>query len=73
MTCRPWIWRLAPEDAIAAITRTPAELLGISDRVGTIARGKDADLVLFNGDPFEYRTQVCAVVIDGEPVSETCW
>lgn len=64
---------LAPEDAIVAITRTPAELLGIDDRVGTIERGKDADLVLFNGDPFEYRTQVCAVIINGEPVSETCW
>ncbi len=64
---------LAADDAIAAITRTPAELLDIDDRVGTIVKGKDGDLVLFNGDPFEYRTQVCAVVIEGEPVSETCW
>ncbi len=64
---------LAAEDAIVAITRTPAELLGIADRVGTIEQGKDADLVLFNGDPFEYRTRVCGVIIDGMPVSETCW
>ena len=64
---------LAPADAIVAITRSPAELLGIDDRVGSIEKGKDADLVLFNGDPFEYRTQVCGVIIDGEPVSDTCW
>ncbi len=64
---------LAAEDAIIAITRTPAELLGIDDRVGTIEKGKEADLVLFNGDPFEYRTQVCGVIVAGEPVSETCW
>ena len=56
--------------SIVAITRSPAELLGIEDRVGSIEKGKDGDLVLFNGDPFEYRTQVCAVVIEGQPVSD---
>ncbi len=64
---------LAPEDAIRAITSSPAELLGIDDRVGTLERGRDGDLVLFNGDPFEYTSQVCTVIIEGEPVSEQCW
>lgn len=64
---------LRPVDAIAAITRTPAEMLGIEDRVGSIEKGKDGDLVLFNGDPFEYRTQVCGVIIEGELVSDACW
>lgn len=52
-------------DALRSITLTPAEILGIAERVGSIAPGKDGDLVLFNGDPFEYLTLVCAVVIEG--------
>jgi imidazolonepropionase-like amidohydrolase len=34
--------------------------------------GKDADLVVFDGDPFEYRTHVCAVFIAGALVSDHC-
>ena len=64
---------LTTEDAILAITRSPAELLDIDDRVGSLSRGRDGDLVLFDGDPFEYTSHVCAVIIEGEPVSETCW
>ncbi|MEO1513259.1 MAG: amidohydrolase family protein, partial [Planctomycetota bacterium] len=41
------------ERALESITIGPARLLGIDDRVGSIERGKDADLVIFNGDPFE--------------------
>jgi len=47
-------------------------LLGIDNRVGSLEKGKDADLVLYNGDPFEYLTKVCTVIIDGEVVSEKC-
>jgi imidazolonepropionase-like amidohydrolase len=56
--------------ALAAITIDAARLLGIDGRVGSIAAGKDADLVLFDGDPFEYTTHVSAVVIDGQVASE---
>jgi len=63
---------LGPEDALRAITLSPAEILGVDDRVGSITVGKDADLVLFDGDPFEYTTRVCGVLIDGIVVSETC-
>lgn len=56
---------LDPRAALGAITQVPARFLGLADRVGTIEPGKDADLVLFDGDPFEYTTHICAVVIEG--------
>ena len=55
--------------AIESITLSPAKLLGIADRVGSIEVGKDGDLALFNGDPFEYTTHCTGVVIEGEVVS----
>lgn len=63
---------LPKEVALATITKYPAEILGIADRVGSLAPGKDADLALFDGDPFEYTTHSIGVVIDGEalPVSK---
>jgi imidazolonepropionase-like amidohydrolase len=53
------------EDALRSITMNPAKLLGIDKQVGSLEKGKDADLVLFNGDPFEYTTKVCMVIING--------
>jgi len=53
-------------EALKAITLNPAWLLGIEGRVGSIERGKDADLVLYDGDPFEYTTKVCTVIINGK-------
>ncbi len=61
---------LSFEDALKTITLNPAKLLGIENRVGSIEKGKDADLVLFDGDPFEYLTKVKMVFIDGELVTE---
>ncbi|HSK12046.1 MAG TPA: amidohydrolase family protein, partial [Phnomibacter sp.] len=63
---------LSAEDAIKAITINPAQLLGLDARVGSITTGKDADLVLYNGDPFEYLTKVCYVLIEGQVVSRGC-
>jgi len=51
--------------ALAAVTTVPASLMGVSDRVGTIAAGRDADLVLWNGTPFEFTTRPVGVVLDG--------
>ena len=62
---------LSFEDALAAVTRVPAELLGIGDRVGTLGVGKDADLVLWNGKPFEVTSNVIGVVLDGRLVVDT--
>jgi imidazolonepropionase-like amidohydrolase len=58
------------DQALATITTDAARLLGIDSRVGSIVAGKDADLALFDGDPFEYTTKVTAVLIDGVVVSE---
>jgi imidazolonepropionase-like amidohydrolase len=60
---------LGAERALAAITITPARILGIDDRVGSIEVGKDGDLALYDGDPFEYTTHCIGVVIEGEVVS----
>lgn len=61
---------LSPPEALATVTIDAARILGIADRVGSIERGKDADLVLFDGDPLEYTTHVTGVLIDGAVVSE---
>ncbi len=58
------------EDALAAVTREPARLLGVADRVGSLAPGRDGDLALYDGDPFEYTTHCVGVVIEGRVVSE---
>ena len=63
---------LGKDDALHAVTLAPAQILGISDRVGSIAEGKDADLVLYDGDPFEYTSHVCTVIIDGEIAVGEC-
>ncbi len=60
---------LGPVRALEAITLAPAKMLGIADRVGSLDVGKDGDLALFDGDPFEYTTHCTGVVIEGEVVS----
>lgn len=61
---------LGVERAMASITHDAAEVLGILDRVGTIEVGKDGDLALYDGDPFEYTTRCVGTVIEGVVVSE---
>lgn len=63
---------LTREEALRAITLDAARIIGVDDRVGSLEPGKDGDLVLFDGEPLEYTTRVCGVVIQGEVVSETC-
>ncbi len=57
---------LNPRLAVQHLSLYAAQLLGIDHRVGSLEVGKDADLVLFNGDPFEYTTTVNHVMIDGQ-------
>lgn len=59
---------LGMEKALFATTLGAAQILGVDGRVGSLERGKDADLVLFDGDPFEYLTNVEVVIIDGSVV-----
>lgn len=63
---------LSAADALAAMTINAAHILGIDKRVGSLEVGKDADIVLFDGDPLEYITHVCGVIVNGAIVSETC-
>lgn len=60
---------LSFDEALAAVTIGAARLLGVDTRVGSLEAGKDADLVLYDGDPFEYTSHVVGVFIDGEQVS----
>lgn len=57
-----------PFEALRAITINPAEHIGVADRVGSIEEGKDADIVLTNGNPFEVSTCVQRVLISGKTV-----
>jgi imidazolonepropionase-like amidohydrolase len=52
--------------ALAAVTITPARLYGVDDRLGSIEVGKDGDLVLWNGTPFEPASRVVGVLVQGE-------
>lgn len=52
--------------ALRSITSTAASLCGISDRVGSIERGKDADFVIYDGDPFDITEKPQAVFINGK-------
>ena len=57
---------LDKETALKSITTTPAKILGISDRVGSISVGRDADLIALTGDPLELSTAISWVMINGK-------
>lgn len=61
---------MSREDALRAITLTPAEIFGVADRVGSLQPGRDADVVVWSGDPFEFATQPEHVFIRGREVHE---
>ncbi|MDP4110304.1 MAG: amidohydrolase, partial [Bacillota bacterium] len=55
-------------DALKAVTINPAKIAGLDRRVGSIKKGKDADIVVYSGHPFDRNTEVTAVLIDGRRV-----
>ncbi len=55
--------------AIAAVTSVPATLLGVADRVGTLAAGRDADFCICSGDPLALTTRVRVVIVNGRVVA----
>jgi imidazolonepropionase-like amidohydrolase len=61
---------LSLEEALGLVTIDAARLLGIEKRVGSLEAGKDGDLALYDGDPFEYTTHCVGTVIEGQVVSE---
>jgi imidazolonepropionase-like amidohydrolase len=56
------------EAALRAVTIVPAEIAGIEKRVGSIEAGKDADLLIFSGDPLAPQSRLREVYINGKPV-----
>jgi imidazolonepropionase-like amidohydrolase len=57
---------LSPDDALRALTIAPAELLGVADRLGTLAVGKQASFIVADGDLFTSTSRVREVWIDGQ-------
>jgi len=57
-------------EALKAITINAAEITGIADRVGSLESGKDADIVIFDGHPLDFRSKTVWVFIDGHAVKK---
>ncbi|MBD3190021.1 MAG: amidohydrolase family protein, partial [Candidatus Heimdallarchaeota archaeon] len=57
---------ISEQGAHEILTINGAKILGIDDRVGSIEKGKDADIVLFDGDPLDARSKAIKVFVDGE-------
>ena len=62
---------LAWNDALASITIDAARVIGMEQRIGSLEVGKDGDVALFDGDPFEYASHAVGVVIGGNVISQT--
>lgn len=56
-------------DALAAVTAVPAQVLGIADRYGTLEAGKVANVVVWSGDPFEFGTRAERVIVRGREIT----
>lgn len=56
------------EEAMKAVTKYPAEICGLSKRIGSLEKGKDADIVVFSSDPLDIMSRVMTVVINGKVV-----
>ena len=53
-------------EALKAITQAPAEIFGVADRIGTLQAGREANVVVWDGDPFEFATRAVAVYVRGQ-------
>jgi imidazolonepropionase-like amidohydrolase len=61
---------LSRTDALSLITLDAAKILGLDNRIGSLAVGKDADIAMYDGDPFEWTTHCTGTLINGNLVSE---
>jgi imidazolonepropionase-like amidohydrolase len=60
---------LTPDQALRALTVNAAKIAGASDRLGTLARGKIANVILVDGELFSDQPRIRRVFVDGRPVS----
>jgi len=58
------------EEALKAITINAAEVLGIADKLGSLEVGKDADIVMYSGHPFDLRSKVELVMVNGKIIKQ---
>ncbi|MCA8972612.1 MAG: amidohydrolase family protein [Planctomycetes bacterium] len=61
---------VTPKTALASVTTTPASIAGRSDRVGSLQIGRDGDLIVWSGEPWDLRSRILLVVQDGKIVFE---
>ncbi len=61
---------LSRRDALATITIDAAKILGLDAKIGSLEKGKDADVAMYDGDPFEYTTHCTGTIIGGKVVSQ---
>jgi len=61
---------LGEQAALESLTITAAQILGVADRIGSIEPGKDADVVIFSGDPLDYRTFAEKTFVNGKLMYE---
>lgn len=61
---------LSFRDALATITIDAAKIIGMDSRIGSLEKGKDGDIAMYDGDPFEYTTHCTGTIINGKIVSE---
>jgi imidazolonepropionase-like amidohydrolase len=61
---------LSWDEALRAVTLTPAEVLGVANRIGSLQPGRDANIVVWSGDPFEFATRAEHVLIRGREVAQ---
>ena len=67
-----WVFRngVPEQEALKMFTLNAAEMLGMEDRIGSIDAGKDADFMILEGHPFDYRALPKMVFIDGKLVHQ---
>jgi imidazolonepropionase-like amidohydrolase len=61
---------LSWDDALQAVTMAPAEILGVSSSIGSLQAGRDANIVVWDGDPFEFGTQAVRVMVHGREIRQ---
>jgi imidazolonepropionase-like amidohydrolase len=61
---------LSQRDALALVTIDAAKVLGLDARIGSLEKGKDADLAMYDGDPFEWTSHCTGTMINGQVVSD---
>ena len=59
---------LSEAEALRCVTLNPAEILGIDNKIGSLEAGKDADIVIWSGNPFDFYSEVEKVFINGKEV-----